>query len=193
MRLQWQGGRHPKRSKAEFWELSRWLHFHVTWLYLEDTLCEGKEINAGWMVPRGRVLPQEKQLCFSPEESSISLLAASWQASWMTFRVTDTSLRNQQLKKKCLRIAQAAFSPPFFWGVTGLYAGLVVRSMLRLWTDMWALRLAGNLRSGCRQCQCIPGTSLALREAACLPACSPTRLPWPLAPGEGCLACCWRG
>lgn len=105
---------------------------------------------------RGRVLPQEKQLWFSPEGTSISLLAARRRASWLTFRVMDKSLWNQWLKKKCLRISQAALSPLSFWDVTGPYAGLVVRSVWRLWTDMWALRLAGNLRSGCRQCRSIP-------------------------------------
>lgn len=121
---------------------------------------------------RGRVLPQEKQLWFSPEESSLSLPAARCWASWMTFRVTDKSLWNQRLKKRCLRIAQAASFPPVFWDVTGPYAGLVVKSVLRLSTDMWALTLAGNLRSGFRQCRCIPGEAslLPLREAACLPA-----------------------
>lgn len=99
---------------------------------------------------RGRVLSQEKQLWFSPEESSLSLPAARCWASWMTFRVTDKSLWNQRLKKRCLRIAQAASFPPVFWDVTGPYAGLVVKSVLRLSTDMWALTLAGiwDLASG---------------------------------------------
>lgn len=128
----------------------------------------------------GRVLPQEKRLWFSPEETSISLLAARCWASWMTFRVMDKSLWNQLLKKKCLRIAQAAFSPPSFWDVTGPYAGLVVKSVLRLWTDMWALRLAGNLRSGCRQCWYIPGLA-----GGSLPPC--------LQPSHTALASCARG
>ena len=34
---------------------------------------------------------------------------------------------------------------------------MVVKPMLRLSTDMQALRLAGNWKFGCRECQRIPG------------------------------------
>lgn len=171
------------------------LEFWVGLWCLVAAFCEGKEINGmlgRWCQGEG-FTPRKSSCWLCPKENLLSLLAASYWALGWNSGLETKAWETNGLKKKCLRIAQAAFFPPLLLGCHRALCWCGCQAYVKAPNRYLSTQAGRELGIWLQQRQHIPGIGSCCGRQCCLGCLQPSRAALTSWGGEGCLAHCWRG